>query len=133
MWRRGAVLRHNPFDPLGNPRLGGRALSSIRDGSPPQPWPWAETALGALDGGRRSGVPLSLPVQKTQALFAYAALKPDQLHARAKIMTLRWGDQEERLAGQNLRRALYLIRSVAGTNGVRRGRGRGGAGGWGAT
>jgi DNA-binding SARP family transcriptional activator len=71
-----------------------------------------ETAFGGLDGDRRSGVPLSLPVQKAQALFAYAALKSDQLHARAKIMTLRWRDQEERLAGQNLRRALYLIGSV---------------------
>ena len=35
-------------------------------------------------------MPLSLPVQNAQALFAYAALKPDQLHARAKIITLRW-------------------------------------------
>ena len=81
----------------------GGSMGRSRDTHLPQ-----ETAFGRRTASVDQ-VPLSLPVQKAQALFA----------ARAKIMTLRWGGQEERLAGQSLRRALYLIRSVAGTNGVR--------------
>ena len=70
--------------------------------------------LGPWSAALRPGSALVLPGRKPQALLAYLALSPGPPQPRARLMTLLWGEQEERLAGQSLRRALYLIRRALG-------------------
>ena len=70
--------------------------------------------LGPWSAALRPGSALVLPGRKTQALLAYLALSPGAPQPRVRLMTLLWGEQEERLAGQSLRRALYLIRRALG-------------------
>jgi DNA-binding SARP family transcriptional activator len=61
--------------------------------------------------------PVTLPSRKAQALLAYLAIRAGDSHTRQKLMTLLWGECEDRLAGQSLRRALYLIRgALTGTH-----------------
>ncbi|HEY3066056.1 MAG TPA: AAA family ATPase [Methylomirabilota bacterium] len=62
--------------------------------------------------------PVTLRSRKAQALLAYLAIRAGEPHTRQKLMTLLWGECEDRLAGQSLRRALYLIRgALAGAEG----------------
>jgi DNA-binding SARP family transcriptional activator len=72
------------------------------------------TLLGPWSAALRPGSALVLPGRKAQALLAYLALSPGAPQPRGRLMTLLWGEQEERLAGQSLRRALYLIRRALG-------------------
>src|SRR5262245_350395 len=80
------------------------------------PAPSRRLCLKVLSGWSavlQPGSELILPGRKVQALLAYLALQ-GQPQARSKLMTLLWGDHEERLARQSLRRALYLIRRALG-------------------
>jgi DNA-binding SARP family transcriptional activator len=72
------------------------------------------TLLGGWSASLQSDSAFPLAGRKPQALLAYLALHADQPQTRAKLMTLLWGDQNEQLAGQSLRRALYLIRRALG-------------------
>ena len=76
--------------------------------------PVAEPARSVVGRAAAGLGALVLPGRKTQALLAYLALSPGPPQPRARLMTLLWGEQEERLAGQSLRRALYLIRRALG-------------------
>jgi len=70
--------------------------------------------LGGWSAELRPGSALVLPGRKIQALLAYLALHAGRPQPRAKLTALLWGDHNERLAGQSLRTALYLIKRALG-------------------
>src|SRR5262245_55312392 len=74
------------------------------------------TVLGGWSARLEPGFALGSLGRKPQALLAYLALHGDRPQTRAKLMTLLWGDHDEQLAGQSLRRAIYLIRRALRTS-----------------
>ena len=68
------------------------------------------TLLGGFQAEVDQGAPLALPAGKIQALLAYLALPPGQVHPRDKLATLLWGNTPDDQARQSLRQALYMLR-----------------------
>src|SRR5947207_2750923 len=68
------------------------------------------TLLGGFEARLASGAPLRLSTKKTQALLAYLAMRPGQLHARDKLAALLWGEKTDSQARDGLRHALALLR-----------------------
>ena len=72
----------------------------------------------ALLGGfqlRSESRALALPAKKAQALLAYLALRAGRPHSREMLMTLLWGETEDRQARQSLRQSVFLLRKVFAT------------------
>ena len=55
-----------------------------------------------------------LGTNKTRALLAYLAVEKDKRHHRAAIAALFWPDQEEKLAKQSLRQAIFSLKKALG-------------------
>ncbi len=70
--------------------------------------------LGGFEAVLASGTRLVLPTRKAQALLAYCALRPTQIHQREKLATLLWGETEDANARNSLRQTLYVLRSALG-------------------
>src|SRR5262249_37934082 len=70
--------------------------------------------LGGFDLRLASGAAVSIarPRKKAQALLAYLALHPGQVHLRDKLATLLWPDMESSEARGNLRQALGALRTA---------------------
>jgi DNA-binding SARP family transcriptional activator len=67
----------------------------------------------SLLGGFRAvldGEELQFPTRKSEALLAYLAMPPGQMHSREKLAVLLWGDSGEEQARQSLRQTLFTIR-----------------------
>jgi DNA-binding SARP family transcriptional activator/RecA/RadA recombinase len=71
--------------------------------------------LGGLDIRLASGVPLSLPMRKAQALLAYLGLRPGQEHSRDKLAALLWGERRDENARDGLRHVLVALRRSLAT------------------
>src|SRR5262245_45278818 len=72
------------------------------------------SVLGGWVATLAPALALDLSGRKTQALLVYLTLHAGQPQTRGKLMTLLWADHDAGLAGQSLRRALYLIRRALG-------------------
>src|SRR5687767_7636149 len=76
----------------------------------------ADIALTVLGGfGLRatgSAEPVTLPTKKCRALLAYLALSKGRPLSRELLATLLWGETEDRLARQNLRYSLAMLRKA---------------------
>ncbi|HEU5162927.1 MAG TPA: BTAD domain-containing putative transcriptional regulator [Thermoanaerobaculia bacterium] len=59
----------------------------------------------ALDGEE-----LQFATRKSEALLAYLAMPPGQMHPREKLAVLLWGDSGEEQARQSLRQTLFTLR-----------------------
>lgn len=70
--------------------------------------------LGTFRGQLGSGLALTLPTRKAQALLAYLALRAGHPHSREKLATLLWGDVGELQARQSFRQALSSVRKAVG-------------------
>jgi TolB-like protein/Tfp pilus assembly protein PilF len=64
-----------------------------------------------------SGTTLSLRTRKMRALLAYLAVNADKPQPRERLMTLLWGDRDERQARPSLNNALMSIRQLANDQG----------------
>jgi DNA-binding SARP family transcriptional activator/plasmid maintenance system killer protein len=73
----------------------------------------AQASLRLLGGFRAqlsSGVAVTLPTRKAQALLASLALPPGRAHPRDKLAALLWGDVPQARARGALRQALFALR-----------------------
>lgn len=70
------------------------------------------SVLGAFALRIDGGASIALPTKKSQALFAYLALRPSQGHPRDTLAALLWGERAQRQARHSLRQALLDIRSA---------------------
>src|SRR5215470_9514222 len=67
--------------------------------------------LGGFDLQAGPGQIVAIKLKKAQALLAYLACHPGQSHPRDKLPTLLWPDVDDRQAGANLRKVLFVPRS----------------------
>jgi DNA-binding SARP family transcriptional activator len=70
--------------------------------------------LGGFEARIGPGPPVPVPTKKAQALLAYLALTPGQLHPRDKLAALLWGDTAPGTARTALRQTLFVIRKALG-------------------
>lgn len=68
------------------------------------------TLLGGFRAQFPSGMAVTLPTRKAQALLAYLALPPGRAHPRDKLAALFWGDVPQARARGALRQALFALR-----------------------
>ena len=68
--------------------------------------------LGGFEARLASGVPMTLPTKKVQALLAYLGTRPGQDHSRDKLAALLWGETSDHQARGSLRHALMTLRKV---------------------
>lgn len=61
---------------------------------------------------RLDGVELQFPTKKSEALLAFLASPPGQMHSREKLAALLWSDSGEDQARQSLRQTLFTLRKV---------------------
>jgi DNA-binding SARP family transcriptional activator len=66
--------------------------------------------LGGFDLRRPTGEPVSIARKKAQALLAYLACHPGQLHPRDKLTALLWPEIDDHQARANFRKALFVLR-----------------------
>lgn len=68
--------------------------------------------LSLLGGFRATldGEELQFGTRKSEALLAYLAMPPGQMHPREKLAVLLWGDSGEEQARQSLRQTLFTLR-----------------------
>src|SRR2546425_655158 len=71
--------------------------------------------LGGFEVLTGPGEPLAVPTRKAQALIAYLALTPDQMHPRDKLAALLWGDHTPGSARNALRQTLFVLRKALGS------------------
>src|SRR5512143_1119537 len=74
------------------------------------------TLLGGFDA-IASGAPLQISYAKLRALLAYLALSAGTPHRRAYLTELLWPDMPEATGRQNLRRALFNLKTAMGQAG----------------
>ncbi len=87
-------------------RTGG--VAGLRAG------PLELSLLGGFDV-RRGGQPIGgFESKKARALLAYLALTREKVHSRDRLAGLLWPEESEESARQNLRQALYNLRSTLG-------------------
>jgi DNA-binding SARP family transcriptional activator len=70
--------------------------------------------LGGFEARIGPGPPFPVPTKKAQALLAYLALTPGQLHPRDKLAALLWGDTTPGTARNALRQTLFVLRRALG-------------------
>jgi DNA-binding SARP family transcriptional activator/pimeloyl-ACP methyl ester carboxylesterase len=70
--------------------------------------------LGGFEARLEPGSPLTFRTQKAQALLAYLAMPPGQVHRRDKLAALLWGAMRDEQARTSLRQALYDLRKNLG-------------------
>lgn len=58
------------------------------------------------------GEDLQFATRKSEALLAYLAMPPGQMHPREKLAVLLWGDSGEDQARQSLRQTLFTLRKA---------------------
>ncbi len=58
------------------------------------------------------GEDLQFATRKSEALLAYLAMPPGQMHSREKLAVLLWGDSGEEQARQSLRQTLFTLRKA---------------------
>ncbi|MGH3642488.1 MAG: AAA family ATPase, partial [Mycobacterium sp.] len=68
--------------------------------------------LGGFEARLASGPAIILARRKAQALLAYLAVQPGQVHLRDKLAALLWGDTTDGQARHSLRQALLAIRQA---------------------
>src|SRR5262245_33339143 len=68
--------------------------------------------LGGFQARLNSGLPVTVPAGKTQALLGFLALPPGSPHPRDKLTALLWGGLGEAEARANLRQALLTLRKA---------------------
>ena len=73
------------------------------------------TVLGGFQGRLDSGLALTFPTRKSQALVAYLALPLGRSHPRDKLAALLWGDLAQPQARGGLRQALSRLRRTVAT------------------
>lgn len=75
--------------------------------------------LSLLGGFRATldGEDLQFATRKSEALLAYLAMPPGQMHPREKLAVLLWGDSGEEQARQSLRQTLFTLRKALNANG----------------
>ena len=73
--------------------------------------------FGGFHAQLGEGIPLPLTARKAQALLAYLAVRPGQLHPRDKLATLLWPDTSDDQSRQSLRVALVALRRALPSNG----------------
>lgn len=61
---------------------------------------------------RLDGTEIQFPTKKSEALLAYLALPPGQLHPREKLAALLWTESGEEQARQSLRQTLFTLRKA---------------------
>jgi DNA-binding SARP family transcriptional activator len=69
----------------------------------------------ALLGGFRAtldGEDLQFATRKSEAMLAYLAMPPGQMHPREKLAVLLWGESGEEQARQSLRQTLFTLRKT---------------------
>ena len=69
------------------------------------------TLFGAFEARLKSGATVILPRKKAQALLAYLALRPGQMHARDTLAALLWGDVPSKRARHSVRQTLLVLRN----------------------
>jgi DNA-binding SARP family transcriptional activator len=72
------------------------------------------TLLGGFAVRSEVHGPLTLPVRRAQALLAYLALPPGQVHPREKLTALLWDALPREVARARLRHTLFVIRRSLG-------------------
>src|SRR5437867_2730553 len=70
------------------------------------------SVLGGFSLRTGGGDPVTLPTKKSQALFAYLALRPAEIHPRDRLAALLWGDSAQREARHSLRQAILDLRNA---------------------
>ena len=70
--------------------------------------------LGGFEARLEPGSPLTFRTQKAQALLAFLAVPPGQVHRRDKLAALLWGAMRDEQARTSLRQALYELRKNLG-------------------
>jgi DNA-binding SARP family transcriptional activator/pimeloyl-ACP methyl ester carboxylesterase len=70
--------------------------------------------LGGFEARLEPGAPLTFRTQKAQALLAFLAVPPGQVHRRDKLAALLWGAMRDEQARTSLRQALYDLRKNLG-------------------
>lgn len=75
------------------------------------------TLLGRFQA-RVAGREIVLPTRKTQALLAYLAVVPGEMHLRDKLAALLWGASGREQARHSLRQSLSTLRVALGTSRV---------------
>ena len=68
------------------------------------------TLFGTFEARLESGRAITFPRKKAEALLAYLALRPGQMHARDTLAALLWGDASDERARHSLRQALVALR-----------------------
>jgi DNA-binding SARP family transcriptional activator len=68
--------------------------------------------LGGFEARTGAGAEIALPRRKVQALLAYLASPPGQVHPRDKLAALLWPDVSDHQARQSLRQVLATLRRV---------------------
>src|SRR5215475_12072691 len=66
--------------------------------------------LGTFEARLNSGVAVTFPRKKSEALLAYLALRPGQMKSRDTLAALLWGDSSDARARHGLRQALVSLR-----------------------
>ncbi|HEV8642760.1 MAG TPA: AAA family ATPase [Methylomirabilota bacterium] len=70
--------------------------------------------LGGFEVQAGLGELLAVPTRKAQALLAYLALTPGQVHPRDKLAALLWPDTSPASARNGLRQTLFVLRKALG-------------------
>ena len=68
--------------------------------------------LGGFEARLGTATSVILARRKAQALLAYLALQPGQVHLRDKLAALLWGESMDGQARQSLRQALLAIKQA---------------------
>jgi TolB-like protein/Tfp pilus assembly protein PilF len=68
--------------------------------------------FGGFEARAGDGPAIELPTKKTQALFAYLAIRPGEARTREKIADLLWSDRGDAQAKASLRQALTALRKA---------------------
>ncbi len=68
--------------------------------------------LGGFEARLGTGTSVILARRKAQALLAYLAVQPGQVHLRDKLAALLWGDSTDAQARHSLRQALLAIKQA---------------------
>ncbi|MCB9077307.1 MAG: winged helix-turn-helix domain-containing protein [Anaerolineaceae bacterium] len=63
---------------------------------------------------KQDGQVIEIPLRPAQSLLAYLLLNADKSIRREKLAGLLWSDSDEASARNNLRQALWRLRSVLG-------------------
>ena len=66
--------------------------------------------FGAFEGRLPDGRPIEIGTRKAEALLAFLACRPGEVHTRDRLAAMFWGDGDDRAARHSLRQALASLR-----------------------